>query len=244
MDALSQLSYDPGKVSSCSWQIDDAALLQRDEALVPLFFLHLAQAPSCRGSVRKIMRTKVTLFAGLCAAVAACITACSDTSTATDGGPSDSGMPPSPGDSGFPRPLVPPSPIDSGTDADAGGDASDSAVPPTFTRVWNTILSQQCGGVGACHNRATGSGGLSFNNDKATAYADLVDVNSSSRCGAITKLVTPGAPAQSKLFIKLSSPTRVIPACGNRMPDPGDPPLPAEDLKLIEDWIAGGAQDD
>ncbi len=107
--------------------------------------------------------------------------------------------------------------------------------------VWNTILSQKCGAANSCHNRASGSGGLIFNNDKATAYTNMVGVDSSSPCGAVTKLVTAGNPAQSELFIKVNSPTQAIPSCGNRMPNPGTTPLPPADIKLIQDWIAAGA---
>lgn len=80
-----------------------------------------------------------------------------------------------------------------------------------------------------------------------TSYAALVgraapsyvDPPVNESCGGV--LVTPGNPATSYLFAKVSQP---VPCAGSRMPldEFGESkPLPACSQKLIHDWIASGA---
>lgn len=75
----------------------------------------------------------------------------------------------------------------------------------------------------------------------AAAYGALVGKPAHETCGGT--LVTPGAPAQSYLFHKVSDET---PCDGKRMPHPGmlarTTPLSATELDAISSWIRGGAQ--
>lgn len=183
--------------------------------------------------------------------------ACSDDPVATDAGTtpttttttttptttSTSTTPPTPTGTG----TVPP-PVDAGGDSavpDASKpDASDGGGPaaPTFTTVYNTIISQKCGNN--CHLKANNpSGGLAMDT-KAKAHTNLVGVNVTNACTGVTKRVVAGDAAKSKIYVKVSAAAATIPGCGNRMPNPGTTPLPAADIKAIGDWINAGAKND
>jgi len=72
------------------------------------------------------------------------------------------------------------------------------------------------------------------------AYAALVGKTATEACGG--KLVTPGDPAHSYLYAKV---TEDAPCYGQRMPHQGmilTPPLPADQIATIEKWIADGAK--
>jgi hypothetical protein len=72
------------------------------------------------------------------------------------------------------------------------------------------------------------------------AYAALVNRPATQPCGGV--LVTPGNPAKSYLYAKITQDT---PCFGERMPHQGmlrTPPLPADQIATIESWIRGGAK--
>lgn len=139
-------------------------------------------------------------------------------------------------DSSVPDSSSPDATADASTDAST--DASDGATAATWTAV-HTIISARCGNN--CHLKANGpSGNLRLDN-KNMAYTNLVNVDVANNCGAITKRVVPGNAAQSKLYVKVSSPTATIVNCGNRMPNPGTTALPAAEIAAFQSWINAGA---
>lgn len=76
-------------------------------------------------------------------------------------------------------------------------------------------------------------GGLRL--DASVAYAQLVNVPSSGKAGAVR--VVPGNPDGSYLIQKLEGRTDIA---GSRMPL-GGPFLPQADIDVIRAWIAQGA---
>ena len=138
-------------------------------------------------------------------------------------------------DSSVPDASSPDATADASTDAST--DASDGATAATWTAV-HTIISARCGNN--CHLKANGpSGNLRLDN-KNMAYANLVNVDVANNCGAITKRVVPSNAAQSKLYVKVSSPNATIANCGNRMPN-GGAMLPAAEIAAFQSWINAGA---
>jgi mono/diheme cytochrome c family protein len=73
------------------------------------------------------------------------------------------------------------------------------------------------------------------------AYAALVNKAATQACGGT--LVTPGDPAKSYLYAKV---TQATPCFGERMPHRGmlatRPALPDADIATIAAWITGGAK--
>ncbi len=79
---------------------------------------------------------------------------------------------------------------------------------------------------------------------------DLTKANSYDQLVGIEALEDPrlyrvvaGDPGKSFLYLKLGGAPAIadIPAIGTRMP-PQSPPIPAEDIELVRDWILGGAK--
>lgn len=163
----------------------------------------------------------------------------SPTSTTTGTTPTSTGTTPTnPPDSSTPDSSTPDSSTpDSSTPDGSTGDASDGATAPTFTMVYNTIINGTCTG---CHGQ-NGSSGLSMNT-KAAAYANLVTNGNTNNCGGVTKRVTANNPAQSSLYLKVSSASANVNNCGQRMPRGGNA-LPAAQVTMIQQWIAAGALD-
>jgi hypothetical protein len=72
------------------------------------------------------------------------------------------------------------------------------------------------------------------------AYAALVGKHATETCGGV--LVTPGDPAKSYLYAKI---TQDKPCDGTRMPHQGmilTPPLPADQITAFQTWILAGAK--
>jgi hypothetical protein len=125
---------------------------------------------------------------------------------------------------------------------------------PTFTNVYNSIISQRCV---SCHR--PGGGGFNVGRlDMSTAdnaFANLVGVpaqgtgagTSGVMCGTtgLTRVV-PGDAAASLIFNKTNSKLLgVLAPCGSPMPTPAAaPPLTAGQVELIRGWIAAGALND
>jgi hypothetical protein len=187
------------------------------------------------------------LFASLAVTAAACSSSdttpgpssSSSSSSSSSGGSSSSSSSSSGGSSS--------GAIDSGTDAsDAGssGDASDGAADPTFTQVFNTVLSGTCNG---CH-AAGHPTGLDMSS-KALAYTNLVGkaagtggVGGGSPCataGGETRVIASNA-AGSLLVKKID---HVAGTCGATMPLRGAK-IASTKIDLVKAWIAAGAKND
>jgi hypothetical protein len=108
-----------------------------------------------------------------------------------------------------------------------GGEVSfkQSIVPVLKTKCASCHLTGQEGGALALHPGA--------------AYASLVNVKS-SEAGLLR--VKPGAPDQSYLLMKLLGTHLDHGGQGARMPF-GSPPLDAETIAKVRQWIASGAPD-
>lgn len=117
-----------------------------------------------------------------------------------------------------------------------------SAPTPTATRaasfaeIQQAIFAPRCA-VAPCHDSQFASGDLVLEDE--VAYAELVGVApfiEAARDAGLLR-VDPGNPENSLLLIKLVGPPLEY---GSRMPLLGDP-LSAEEIALIEAWIAAGA---
>jgi hypothetical protein len=122
-----------------------------------------------------------------------------------------------------------------GAAAGSGG----TAAAATFTQVY-AIFTTTCAGA-SCHINAAVSGDMLSMADKATAYMNLVGVNSVSCTGE--KRVVAGDPTKSELVAVLAH-TRAG-NCANtpKMPD-NLPMLPASDIDKVRAWITAGANND
>lgn len=101
--------------------------------------------------------------------------------------------------------------------------ATAAAAAPSFVRDIQPVLQRQCQG---CHQPASKSSGLDL-----TTYAALAK---GGKRGAPWDTAT---ASNSLLLRYINGSTQP------RMPI-GAPPLPADQIKLVEDWIAAGAKDD
>lgn len=113
-----------------------------------------------------------------------------------------------------------------------------ATLEPWFVRIQQTIFNPSCATM-FCHDAASRAGGLVLTED--VSYGNLVDVepmNLAAR-GAGLLRVEPFAPADSFLIVKVTNPT--LPQ-GSRMPL-GGPPLTAEQIALLTEWIEAGAPD-
>jgi hypothetical protein len=106
----------------------------------------------------------------------------------------------------------------------------------TLATIQATIFSTTCTDAG-CHTSATRAGNLVL--EAGQSHDQLVGVppdNLAARQAGLNR-VQPGDPNNSFLIIKLMGPS--LPQ-GSRMPF-GKPPLTAEQIQLIRDWITQGA---
>ncbi len=118
------------------------------------------------------------------------------------------------------------------------GDDSDPDVDVSFALDIRPLLDRPRGEAGcSCHTPTNGSpSGI------ALGGLDLGSVESLRRGGfhSATDIVVPGDPCASVLMDKI----RGTPSFGSRMPLDGPPFLGPEEIQLIHDWIAEGAEDD
>jgi len=101
---------------------------------------------------------------------------------------------------------------------------------PTFTQIYDSILSVKCA---PCH----GSGGLNMST-KDLAHSTLVGVDVAGTECACMKRIVAGDPAMSVLIMALKAD-----GCrgrAGRMPPSGDP-LSMEEINQFSAWIAAGA---
>jgi hypothetical protein len=141
------------------------------------------------------------------------------------------------------------SPEDAGVPDDSGSadtGAADTGEPPdagapTFSSLYATVFAQY--GCTTHHSGANPSGGLDMST-KAKAYADLVNVKSTTPSGEKPACpagdrVVPGSASTSLLYLKVSE---AAPPCGTQMPASGPPYLTTADQALIATWINDGAK--
>jgi hypothetical protein len=158
-----------------------------------------------------------------------------------DGAGPDSTAATSPGDAGVPDDSGPADTgaADTGTH-DTGTAEPPDAGPPTFSNLYATVFAQN--GCTTHHSGGNASGDLDMST-KAKAYADLVNVKSTTpngekpACPAGDRVV-PGSASTSLLYLTVSE---AAPPCGSRMPVNG-PYLTTTDQALIATWINDGAK--
>jgi hypothetical protein len=107
--------------------------------------------------------------------------------------------------------------------------------PVSFTVNVLPILTRNCARIG-CHLGSSAAEGLNLAANQA--YDNLVSVESSENSDL--KLIEPGDPANSYLFLKITDDPNIS---GRRMPLTGSP-LSAADIETIRQWIEAGAKND
>ncbi len=116
--------------------------------------------------------------------------------------------------------------------------------PATFTQIYAVMFPLGTPGqCNYCHDRPPNNlsnGMLDMGSTRAAAYAALVGPSSTSAlCGTRGRLVVPGSPSTSLLYLKLLA----APPCGDRMPQGGSA-LSATQVEMVRSWIAAGAPND
>ena len=108
------------------------------------------------------------------------------------------------------------------------------STAPTLSAIQTQIFDPGCA---SCHTDVgrTPSGGTNLK--AGASFGALVNVPSTGKPGAIR--VIPGNPNDSYLVQKLEGAPGIV---GSRMPLTGPPHLSEAQVKMIRDWIAGGAQ--
>ena len=132
----------------------------------------------------------------------------------------------------------------SGAGTGCATEFSPMSEAPKLSEINESILEPSC--TFACHSGGEfAAGGLDLQKDP---FGALVDAASAApECaGTKLKLVEPGKPEQSLLYLKVIAKNRgVDPSCGQSMPQGPDlPSISDEDAERIHDWIAAGAVDD
>jgi hypothetical protein len=118
-----------------------------------------------------------------------------------------------------------------------------SYAQSTFQQV-HTLLQANC--TVGCHSGGSPSGQLNLSGTEMDVWTELVNTNpvNPEANSKGMKLVAPGYPEKSFLFVKLSHDidpvTHLTIPMGNAMPD-GLPHLDYEDIELVRQWILFGA---
>lgn len=102
----------------------------------------------------------------------------------------------------------------------------------TFQQVQDSIFTPSCA-LSGCHGDAGAPFGLELG--AGEAYGNIVGVAAAELPAYLR--VEPGNPADSYLFMKVIDDPRIQ---GDMMPSQGTP-LSAQRVRLLEDWIAQGA---
>lgn len=131
-----------------------------------------------------------------------------------------------------------------GTGGDVAGEnsAGDEAAVTgsTFTEVY-ALFGDKCAGA-TCHvGAARAAAGLDMP-DRATAYMNLVDADSTACAGE--KRVVAGEPDSSELIHTLKHTSIGMCARTPQMPAGNNPMLSSMEIDMVVSWIAAGAQDD
>lgn len=120
---------------------------------------------------------------------------------------------------------------DGGQQAGAGaGRGATGTLEPTIESIQEQVFTPRCT---SCHAGAAARNGLRLD-DAQTSYDNLVNVRATEY--PVLFRVAPGNPDDSYLIHKLEG----TQAVGDRMPL-GQPPLSAETIAVIRDWITQGA---
>jgi hypothetical protein len=120
------------------------------------------------------------------------------------------------------------------------GCAGDGAAPVAsggdFDVLQQEVFNPNCLSAG-CHNSTAQAGGLNLS--EGVSYGELVDVDPTNAVAQADGLlrVTPFAPGDSFLLVKLTAPGA---GEGGRMPL-GASALPPDQIEMIRAWIADGA---
>jgi hypothetical protein len=127
-----------------------------------------------------------------------------------------------------------------GTDiGDVGVDAGAPTYDPTYSAVWNEILSPRCA-LPFCH---AGSADYLQLPNETMGYASLVNAPAAGPDCAATglKRIDPGHPETSLLYLKVTNPP-----CGMKMPIAYGAPDYLDSLQVaqISKWITAGAPND
>ncbi len=109
-----------------------------------------------------------------------------------------------------------------------------SAAGVRFSAQIQPIFDQNCV---VCHQGpiSTAPGGMSL--ASGSSYVNLVNVKSGE---SPLNRVQPGSPDQSYIIAKLTGNQSAVGGSGQRMPF-NQPPLPQQQISLIQQWIAEGA---
>jgi len=114
---------------------------------------------------------------------------------------------------------------------------SDPDVDVSFVRDVQPLFFRVNGGCAMCHDPGSSNPlGVQLGGLDLSTYASLMRGGTSSGASIVIK----GEPCGSDLYLKLTP----APRFGSRMPLDGPPFFNAEELRLVSDWIAEGAQDD
>lgn len=114
---------------------------------------------------------------------------------------------------------------------------SDPDDDVSFVRDVQPFFFRVNGGCAMCHDPgASNPLGVQLGGLDLSTYGSLMRGGNSSGASIVVK----GKPCESDLYLKLTP----GPPFGSRMPLDGPPFLTADELQVISDWIAEGAQDD
>lgn len=114
---------------------------------------------------------------------------------------------------------------------------SDPDSDVSFVRDVQPLFFRVNGGCAMCHDPGSSNPlGVQLGGLDLSTYESLMRGGTSS--GA--SIVVSGEPCNSDLYLKLTP----APRFGSRMPLDGPPFFNSEELRLVSDWIAEGAQDD
>lgn len=134
-----------------------------------------------------------------------------------------------------------------GGGSDAGGpDLAPAAVPRNFAQIQSQVIQPGCA-FSVCHSThyADSAGKLDFTRDAFAALVGQTPDNPEAKLESMMR-VKPCDPEGSFLYVKLTLPaseTDSTVGLGSHMPA-GNPPLAAEQVQGIHDWIARGAHRD
>ncbi len=114
---------------------------------------------------------------------------------------------------------------------------SDPDTDVSFSHDLRPLLAREAGMAGcSCHTPTNGApSGITLGGLDLGSYESL-------RAGGFNtgdEIVVPGEPCRSRIVEKLS-----LPSWGARMPLDGPPYFTDEEVQLVADWIAEGADDD
>ncbi len=146
---------------------------------------------------------------------------------------------------------------DGGTAGSGGGGGGGgtggggAAAPATFTRVKAEIITPSCALSSSCH-KGTGKANMALDVDPYKVLMGDTPATGKASCEFPgMKLVVPGMPDQSFVYLKVTTPPPGTPDAmcpgtsgkNERMPMSSDMLEPAR-VALLKDWITAGAKND